>query len=135
MSDQRQDWAELDDIRRAVYAGNPDRSPEKDVRTLLAEVDRLTEALDVVYKQLATERANVRDWKRHLRRAEADRADERRRHAELRAGVEALADEWECPAHYRAGEHGEAHIPTCHGCTKGGRLRALLSDTTTGEPT
>ena len=34
-------WREVEEIRTAVYTGDPDRSPEDDVRFLLGLVDEL----------------------------------------------------------------------------------------------
>lgn len=46
----------------------------------------------------------------------------------LREGIQELADELECPPHYREGDNEPLHRLNCHGCEKGARVRALLGE-------
>lgn len=147
--------AEAWDWLLRVHDSDPSQERLKIVRD---HVDRLAEALEANrpcgcgsmsrdaaadFKAVAAE---VVEMRHRAERAEADLADEKRRHGGLRAGVEALAARAEKFAYMEPSGMGLANelrallsdttTCACGGTGSGCRCeRETLSDTTIGEPT
>lgn len=124
---------------------------EVGMTALLDDVDRLTEALEQAAKERTqlsgiAEAADRRwlDTLKRAERAEADLADEKRRHAECDEAKERYHEQWmlteaelkELRAGVEAGgDYAPCDEPCRHSeCEVGRWVRALLSDATTGEP-